>query len=326
MNRRDLIRSLALGACASGMLAHPTLAAEEPALEAEEHWAHKGAVDLYLYRKRQAGPGRRPVLFLVHGSSFSGRGGFDLQVPGHPRYSLMDEFARSGFDVWTMDHEGYGRSSRTGSNSDILSGVEDLRAALPVIEKVTGKGAVMMCGQSSGAIRAGAFANREPQRVERLILDAFTHTGENAPEIMRRRANVETYKSKPYRSIDRSTFDGIFSRDDPSTFEPAVADALADYELATGDRVPSGTYLDMAIHLPLVDPAKIVCPVCLLRAEHDGNATEQELLDFFAKLPSRDKQFVFMRGVAHVAVLGINRQRLWHVMREFLTYPAQAGA
>ena len=328
MNRRDLIRSsaLALGAASSGVLPDLAAAAEGPSIRAEEHWARKGGVELYLYRKRLDGEDARPVVFLVHGSSFSGRGGFDLQVPGHPRYSLMDELARAGFDVWTMDHEGYGRSTRTGSNSDILSGVEDLRAALPVVEKVTGKGAVMMVGQSSGAIRAGAFANREPERVERLVLDAFTYTGEGAPEIMRRRANAEAYRTKPYRMVDRATFRGIFSRDDPSTFEPAVADALADFELAMGDRVPSGTYLDMAVNLPLVDPARIACPVCLLRAEHDGNATEQELLDFFAKLPNRDKQFVFMRGVAHVAVLGLNRHRLWHVLREFLAYPVQAGA
>src|SRR5947209_5859883 len=224
MNRRDLIRSsaLALTAAAAGVPHGSALAAEAQPLDAEEHWAKKGNVDLYLYRKRLRPDGGEPVLFLVHGSSFSGRGGFDLTVPGHPRYSLMDEFARAGFDVWTMDHEGYGRSSRTESNSDIVSGVEDLLAALPVVEKVTGKATVMMYGQSSGAIRAGAFANREPARVERLILDAFTHTGEGAPEIMRRKAQVETYKTRPYRPIDRSTFVGIFSRDDPTTFEPAV--------------------------------------------------------------------------------------------------------
>lgn len=36
----------------------------------------------------------------------------------------------------------------------------------------------------------------------------------------------------------------------------------------------------MAIHMPLVDPKKIQCPLCLIRAEHDGNATEAELFDF----------------------------------------------
>jgi hypothetical protein len=77
----------------------------------------------------------------------------------------------------------------------------------------------------------------------------------------------------------------------------------------------------MAIHMPLVDPKKIQCPLCLIRAEHDGNATEAELFDFFSQLPNKDKQFFFVKGVAHAAVLGTNRRRVWHVMREFLTYP-----
>ena len=37
----------------------------------------------------------------------------------------MDHFAGLGYDVWTMDHEGYGFSSRTAGNSGIQTGVED---------------------------------------------------------------------------------------------------------------------------------------------------------------------------------------------------------
>ena len=52
----------------------------------EEYWAKKGEVDLYLIRKflpsaRAAHPDR-PVLFLVHGSSFSARTSYDLAMPG----------------------------------------------------------------------------------------------------------------------------------------------------------------------------------------------------------------------------------------------------
>ena len=52
-----------------------------------EYWARKGAVKLYVYRKRAAAPrlldaAPLPVLFLVHGSSMSGRSTFDLTVPG----------------------------------------------------------------------------------------------------------------------------------------------------------------------------------------------------------------------------------------------------
>ena len=81
----------------------------------KEYWAQKGDVKLYMFRKRvsapQAGKPALPVLFLVHGSSISSTS-FDLTVPGHSDYSLMDAFARFGYDVWTMDFTGYGKSSR----------------------------------------------------------------------------------------------------------------------------------------------------------------------------------------------------------------------
>jgi hypothetical protein len=80
------------------------------------YWADKGGVKLAMYRKWPAnlggGPDKPlPVLFLVHGSSLSAQSSFDLSVPGS-EYSMMNVFARSGFDVWTMDHENYGRSSQ----------------------------------------------------------------------------------------------------------------------------------------------------------------------------------------------------------------------
>ena len=154
----------------------------------------------------------------------------------------------------------------------------------------------MMHGQSSGAIRAGAFAVAEPARVERLVLDAFTYTGENAPEIERRRKVADQYRANPRRPISLASIQRIFDRDKPGTSEPEVPKALAEYELKFGNEVPSGTYLDMAVNMPMVDPLKLTCPVCLIRAEHDGNASEEELLRFYAALPNKDKQFVMIAG------------------------------
>ena len=328
-NARSLDRRALLAGGALAATALPALAADAaPAkIVAEDHWAQNGGAKLYLYRKRVVGdgPDAKPVLFLVHGSSFSGRGGFDLQVPGHPDYSFMDEFARRGYDVWTMDFQNYGRSTRnTGNNSDVMTGVGDLEAAIPVVQQITGQKAIRMKGQSSGAIRAGVFAMRNPGAVERLILDAFTWTGEGAPEIMRRRRDVATYQASLTRPMTRETLRGIFTRDDPSTFEAAVPEALADYELPLGGTSPNGTYIDMAIHMPMVDPTKIACPVMIHRAATDGNATDAELLEFFGKLPSADKQFVKLSGIAHVAVLGKNRHRVWHAMAAFLDLPGLA--
>src|SRR6266852_442009 len=135
-SRRTLMK-LAGSALAFGAAARlaPKAAAAQPAAAnpwTAEYWAKKGAVSLYLFRKRAGAPVKggppRPVLFLVHGSSVSSRPTFDLAVPGKGQYSLMNVFAGYGFDVWTMDHENYGRSSRTEGNSDIKSGAEDLEA------------------------------------------------------------------------------------------------------------------------------------------------------------------------------------------------------
>ena len=318
---------LAAGAAASVGVANglpQPAAAEAGRIAAEEHWAKKGSVDLYLYRKRRVGDGKegeQPVLFLVHGSTFSSRGSYDLAVPGRTGYSMMEHFAERGFDVWTMDHEGYGFSTRTGSHAGIMVGVADLQAALPVVEKITGKARVSMHGQSSGAIRAAAFAQAAPERVERLVLDAFTYTGENAPEIERRRKVADQYRANPRRPISLETIQRIFDRDKPGTSEPEVPKALAEFELKFGNEVPTGTYLDMAVNLPMVDPRRLTVPVAMLRAEHDGNASEEELLRFYAALPNKDKQFVMLAGIVHSGGLGINRHRLWHAVHAFLTYP-----
>ena len=323
---------LGAGAAASASLAvgpgSAQAAVPKPArVVAEDHWARKGDVKLYLYRKHLVGtPAKpRPVLFLVHGSTFSSRGSYDLTVPGRAGFSAMEHFARLGYDVWTMDHEGYGFSSRTDSNSGIQSGVADLQAALPVIEKVTSQASVMMFGESSGAIRAGAFAMTEPKRVSRLVLHAFTYTGKDAPEIERRRAMADKFRASPRRPFGQAQIENVFNRDVKGATDPAIIKALGNYELKFGDSIPSGTYLDMAVNMPMVDPARIICPVCLIRPEHDGNESEAELHRFFVELASTDKQFIKVHGLPHGGgMVGSQRERLWHILHGFLSFPLVA--
>ncbi|HSR72238.1 MAG TPA: alpha/beta hydrolase [Kiloniellales bacterium] len=294
----------------------------------QEYWAKKGDVDLFMWRKRRDDPaegGARPVFFLVHGSSFSGPSGFDMQIEGRD-YSLMDHFAELGFDVWTLDHEGYGRSSRTDSNSDIASGAADLEAGMAVVERETGRKRYAFYGQSSGALRAALFAQLHPQWVERLILDAFVWTGKDAPTLIKRREKLEEYRNNNTRPVDRDFFHSIFNRDKPGTSESIVPDKLTELELRHGDRVPTGTYLDMCANLPVVDPEKIDCPLLIVRGEFDGIATEDDLIAFWSKLPNKEKQFVILTGMAHVAPLSINRHRFWHVVESFLTLPPRRDA
>src|SRR5579885_142302 len=264
-----------------------------------------------------------PVLFLVHGSSLSSRSSYDLTVPGKGEYSLMNVFARHGFDVWTMDHEGYGHSTVTSGNSDIASGVEDLKAATAVLQRETGRTKYHFFGESSGAIRAGAFAQSAPERVDRLILAAFTYKGNGAAEIQRRQARLAELRANPRRKRDAAMIHSIFTRDGhPAAYDPAVAEALVASEMKFGDTVPSGTYVDMAASLPLGDPTKLLSPVLMKRGEWDGNSTNEDLLDFFRQLPNGDRQYVILPGTSHSEAFGRSRHLLWYAMRNFLAEPA----
>jgi alpha-beta hydrolase superfamily lysophospholipase len=336
--RRSLIKGagLGLGATLVSTLARgaETIAAApggDPARDiwSGEYWAKKGDVALNLYRKRtgapKAGEAPRPVLFLVHGSSNSSRTSYDLSVPGRGEYSMMNVFAGYGFDVWTMDHDGYGRSGSSGNNSDIASGVEDLKAATDVVARETGRQKFHFCGASSGAIRAAAFAAARPDRADRLVLVAFTYKGHGSPTLGKRAEKLEYYRTHNRRLRDRDMIRSIFTRDGhPASYDPAVVDAIADQELKFGDQVPTGTYLDMTAHLPLVDPTQVKSPVLLVRGEYDGIATVADLQDFYAQLPNGDRQFAILPDIAHSVGWSKNRHLFWHVAHAFLTMPPGA--
>ena len=330
-SRRDVLKAAGLGAGAA-LVAPGTVVAQgtqPPPLWTASYRAKKGHVSLAMYRKRAGQPGSgesaRPVLCLVHGSSISAKPSFDLTVPGKGEYSLMSVFARWGYDVWTMDHEGYGQSDRTDGNSDIRSGVEDLQAAVEVVARETGQARYHFYGGSSGALRAAAFAMARPERVDRLLLEAFTWTGKDSPTLTKRAEQLEYYRTHSRRPRGRDMIRSIFTRDKPGTSDPAVAEALADAELVFGDSIPTGTYLDMTANLPVVDPVRVKSPVLLVRGEHDGIATEEDLLEFYRRLPNPDRQFVVLAGASHAVALGFTRNQLWHVMRAFLTMPRPEG-
>lgn len=293
--------------------------AEDHTISREEYWADKGGVKLCLYRKYQGSPEGKPVLFLVHGSSMSALPAYDLQVPSRgSQYSVMDQCALHGYDVWTMDHEGYGRSGRTENNSNVSQGADDLRAAMPVVEKHTRASGFYFYGQSSGSLRAALFAQQQPASVRRLVLDAFVWTGEGSPTLAKRRERLSEWRSNHVRAIDKDMIRSIFTRDKPGTTEPQVVEAAAEAQLSYGPLIPTGTYVDMCANLPLVDPSKVQAPTLIIRGEHDGIATLADLAAFFTRLPNSDKQLVVIPDCAHVAPLGQDSSRFYRAMFAFL--------
>ena len=223
---------------------------------------------------------------------------------------MMNVFAGYGFDVWTMDHDGYGYSGSSGNNSDIASGVEDLKA-----------------GDAGGRCRRPASRSsllrqvlgRHPRRRLRPGAARSASTGSSSPPPPTRATappksrggahSIDELRANPRRKRDAAMIRSIFTRDGhPGIYDPAVAEALVATEMKFGDTIPSGTYLDMAANLPLVDPTKVMSPVLMTRGEWDGNSTNDDLLDFFRQLPNGDRQFVILPNTAHSPGFSKNRR------------------
>jgi len=294
------------------------------AVKGEEHWTNKGDdVRLFLWEKYAGDPsGPAGTILFVHGSSMASQPTFDLQVPGRPDSSAMDWFARRGFDTWCVDMEGYGRSTKTrDNNASIAQGADDCFAAATYIQKLRGKKPFLVYGISSGALRAALFAERHPELVSRLALDAMVWTGEGSPTLADRRKRLPEYQSKNRRPIDRAFVHSIFTRDHPGTAHEEVVEAFADAILALDDSVPTGTYVDMCSRLPVVDPEKIKAATIIMRGQWDGIAGFEDLMKFFEKLPNPDKQFAVMPGIAHASLQQKNYAIVYHILLSFFTQP-----
>jgi pimeloyl-ACP methyl ester carboxylesterase len=292
-------------------------------IRGEEHWTNKGDIRLFLWEKRTPLKDKRGTILFVHGSSMAGTPTFDLQVEGRPFSSAMDFFAAQGFDTWSVDMEGYGRSDKKRDITyDIATGADDCAAAADYIEKTRKAGPLYVYGISSGALRAAMFAERHPERVKRLALDAFVWTGEGSPTLTERKKKLPEYvKAGNRRPIDKAFVYSIFNRDHPGTAEDKVIEAFADAITALDDSVPIGTYVDMCTRLPVVNPEKIKAATIVMRGQWDGIASVEDLLKFFEKLPNPDKTFSVMAGISHASFQQKNYMLVYHILLSFFTQP-----
>jgi pimeloyl-ACP methyl ester carboxylesterase len=290
----------------------------------EEHWTTKdGNVRLFMYEKCMGDPAAsRATILFVHGSSMASQPTFDLQVPGRPDSSAMDYFAKLGFDCWCVDMEGYGRSTKDRDNNAPISfGADDCHAAALYIREKRGARPLLVYGISSGALRAALFAQRHPEMVARLALDAMVWTGEGSPTLDERRKKLPQFSATNRRPIDRAFVHSIFNRDHPGTADEKVIEAFADAILALDNSVPTGTYVDMCSKLPVVDPDKITAPTLIMRGQHDGIASTDDLLKFFDKLANPDKQFTVMSGISHASFQQKNYMLVYHILGGWFTQP-----
>jgi pimeloyl-ACP methyl ester carboxylesterase len=288
-----------------------------------EHWIKKNDINLFLWQKK-ASPNVpfKGTIFFIHGSSMASQPTYDLYVKDRPYSSAMEWFREKGYDTWTMDNEGYGRSDKHRNiNFDITNGADDIHVASRYILGHTTSTKLMMYGISSGALKAALFTQNHPDLVEKLALDAFVWTGEGSHTLEERKKKLPEFISKNRRPIDRPFVHSIFDRDHPGAADENTIEAFADAILTLDDSMPTGTYVDMCSKLPLVDPKKINVPTIILRGEFDGIASFNDLIDFYKLLPNTNKQFSVMKGISHASFQQKNYMMVYHILYNYFSLP-----
>jgi pimeloyl-ACP methyl ester carboxylesterase len=148
------------------------------------------------------------VALFVHGAGTPAEVAFD--VP-YEDYSWMAYLAGSGFDVFSVDMTGYGRSTRpsimndpcnlseaaqlgigvarapcspsqVGAATTIESDWADIDRAVDYIRELRGVDRVHLLAWSLGGPRAGGYAARNPDKVGRLVLLAPAYSRDAASE------------------------------------------------------------------------------------------------------------------------------------------------
>ena len=165
--------------------------------------------------------GDRVVLF-VHGAGTPAEVAFDVPFGD---YSWMAFLAANGFDAFSMDTTGYGRSTRPAPMNDpcnlseeqqkqfvpslipapckatypgqlttIASDWNDIDAVVDYIRKLRNVQKVSLVAWSLGGPRAGGYAAQHPDKVNRLVLlaPAYNRDAASAPPSLPRPGVVST--------------------------------------------------------------------------------------------------------------------------------------
>ena len=233
-----------------------------------------GDVRLFLWEKFVGTPDGKPAVLFVHGSSMASQPTFDLDGARTARF-VGDGLVRAARLRLLVRRHGRLRALRQDARHLLRHRQRRRRPRRGHrLHRADARPAAASWPTASrrARLRAALFAQRHPDRVARLALDAFVWTGEGAPTLEQRRKKLPEFLASKRRPIDRAFVRLDLRARPPDCAEQRVVEAFADAILALDDSMPNGTYIDMCSRLPVVDPAKITMPTLVLRGQYDGIA------------------------------------------------------
>jgi pimeloyl-ACP methyl ester carboxylesterase len=296
------------------------------------------------------------VLF-VHGAGTPAEVAFD--VP-HEDYSWMAFLARAGFDVFSVDMTGYGRSTRPPQMNDpcnlapaaqeqfvpsllpapckpsyphaltsVGSDWDDIGAALDYIRRVRGVERVSMVAWSLGGPRAGGFAAAHPEKVHRLVLlaPAYLRTAQAG-------APAKVPGGPVFTTQSRAEFEANWDRQVgcPAQYDPAVSASVWS-EMLASDPVGAtwGTGVRRAPQTTsfgwnAAAVGKMQTPTLMVAAIHDKQVLPERVRDLYADLGAKQKVLLDLGCASHNAMWERNHTMLFRASLEWLEKGTVNGA
>ena len=290
-------------------------------------------------------PADRVVLF-VHGAGTPAEVAFD--VP-YQDYSWMAFLARAGYDVFSVDMTGYGRSTRPPAMNNacnlskeqqavlgqkecapsyphplttIASDWNDIDAAVNYILKLRQVERVHLAGWSMGGPRAGGYAAQHADKVGRLVLLAPAYNPEGPSQ-----APAQLPEGAAFNTQSRAEFDANWERQAPCAgqYDTATSDSVWSEMLASDPvgstwgagvrRAPN--YTTWLFNRAMV--SKMQIPVLVVSGINDKQVNPERARQFYSDLGSSAKVFIDLACSSHNAMWERNHLLLFRASLEWFS-------
>jgi pimeloyl-ACP methyl ester carboxylesterase len=286
------------------------------------------------------------VVLFVHGAGTPAEVAFD--VP-YSDYSWMAYLAAAGFDVFSMDMTGYGRSTRPNVMNEvcnlsaeqqaalgrtpckathasqlttIASDWDDLDAVVEYIRALRDVPRVSLVGWSLGGPRAGGYAARNTDKVAKLVLLAPAYSRESPQQPQQSPAPGVAFNAQSHTEFMANWERQIGC---PNQYEPAAAAAVWSAMLESDPvgaswgqgvrRAPNTT--SWGFGKAAVE--RMQTPTLMVAAIHDKQVLPQRVHDYFADLGAESKVLLDLGCASHNAMWETNHLLLFRASLEWLT-------
>jgi len=276
------------------------------------------------------------VLVLAHGLTTPGFIAFDTPCDG---CSMMRFFALAGWDVFALDYEGYGRSTRQPSMEypeafpdappPTLTevDVDDLGRVVDWVRDTRGVGKVHLLGWSLGASRtAPIYTIQHADRVAKLVLFAPAYRS-LGPVFEPGRANAESSKAKKVL-LTRPSLAGFIrfgAKEEgliPGGFE-AYRDGMLGGDPRSAEfggqiRYPAGRLYDFLRANPQFDASRVTVPTLIIRGTQDTFGSTEDGQKLLSELGASTKKFVEIPNGSHNLPFEKVNRLFYQTVQEFL--------